>query len=167
MSTETRLIVIANEGGYLVIDSKVVDGFVEFSEMGLNGSVGKRGRLPETWWLENRATLLEANISLDNLPVRVVNALRFVTGLLASKCMGSGYCCVKAQCQVSLQKHGVQKLCPELDWNGSRHVCKLMLLPGNEGEFYRKGLYAGEGCSSSLNSWRREPLKDRRSLPTL
>jgi hypothetical protein len=33
-----------------------------------------------------------------------------------------------------------------------------------DGEF---GLYAGEGCSSSLNSWRREPLKDRRKLQVI
>jgi len=36
-----------------------------------------------------------------------------------------------------------------------------MQLPGTLGETYRKELYAGEGCCANLNSWRREPLKDR------
>lgn len=84
-----------------------------------------------------------------------------------SACIGSGYCCVKVQCSISLAKHGQQKLCPELDWNGKRHVCKLMLLPGKAGARHRADLYEGAGCCSSLNSWRREPLKDRRKLEVL
>ncbi len=83
------------------------------------------------------------------------------------QCVGSGYCCVKAQCMVSLALHGRKDECPELDWNGQRHVCKLMLMPDPQGANVRRQLSAGAGCCSSLNSWRREPLRDRRRLPVI
>jgi len=34
-----------------------------------------------------------------------------------------------------------------------------MLLPGLEGEIYRRELAADEGCSSPLNSWRKDIRK--------
>jgi hypothetical protein len=36
-----------------------------------------------------------------------------------------------------------------------------MEMAGDLGEGYRKKLHAGAGCTSNLNSWRREPLKNR------
>lgn len=85
-------------------------------------------------------------------------------------CVGSGYCCVKAQCAVSVAMHGVQPLgCPELEYNETerRHQCALMLRPGKEGERYQLLLHARAGCCSPLNSWRREPPRDRRRLELL
>jgi hypothetical protein len=79
-------------------------------------------------------------------------------------CIGCGFCCVQAMCVAGRYLHPElddQVVCPELHWNGQRHVCLLMEQPGIAGERYRQGLYAGEGCCSNLNSWRREPLKNR------
>jgi hypothetical protein len=69
-------------------------------------------------------------------------------------CLGSGYCCLKAQCVASVRLHGVQERCPELQWDGTRYLCGLML--GEEGEYYRRDLYAGAGCSSPLSGWRQD-----------
>lgn len=79
------------------------------------------------------------------------------------KCMGCGYCCVTAQCAVSVRTHGTRpgKVCPELLWENGRHYCRLMRLPGKMGEAYRKELAANTGCCSSLNSWRKIPFEDR------
>jgi len=77
-------------------------------------------------------------------------------------CIGCGFCCTKAMCDAGRRIHGVNLLpCPSLEWNGDRHICKLMVIPGNLGERYRKELYAGEGCCANLNSWYCEPLVDR------
>lgn len=76
------------------------------------------------------------------------------------ECVGCGYCCIKSVCLVSASLHKGFRECPELKWNGFRHVCKLMELLGERGERYRKELYAGEGCCSGLNTWRRE-IKNR------
>lgn len=76
-------------------------------------------------------------------------------------CIGCGYCCWKSPCYVAVRLHGPVSKCPSLVWNGKRHICKLMEIPGTLGENYRKELHTGAGCSSNLNSWRREPLQDR------
>jgi len=163
-----RLIVVTTPGGYLAIDPKMMDGHLEFCELGAEGQIKRKGRLAKS--PEDVQEFLESLTFGDirsELSQQVERTLLQVEALLAAQCMGSGYCCVKAQCQTSLAMHGSQPLCPELDWNGTRHVCKLMLLPGAEGARYREAQYAGEGCSSSLNSWRREPLKDRRQLEVI
>ena len=81
-------------------------------------------------------------------------------------CIGCGYCCTKSTCMYGNHLHpGLHdKICPELLWDGTRHVCKPMLQPGKAGEDCRLALYAGEGCCSNLNSWRREPLQDRTKI---
>jgi hypothetical protein len=72
-------------------------------------------------------------------------------------CVGSGFCCLKAQCVDSVKVHGPQKRCPSLEWDGQRYQCGLMLLPDPEGEQYRKNLFAGEGCCMPLfNTWRQD-----------
>jgi len=161
-----RLIVIDNSQGYLAIDPKLMDGRFEFMDLGADGLVKRKGSLTKS--AQDAQEFLESltfgDLRNEGLPPQVERTLLQLEALLAAQCMGSGYCCVKAQCQTSLAIHGAQPLCPELGWNGTRHVCKLMLLPGAEGARYREAQYAGEGCSSSLNSWRREPLKDRRHL---
>jgi len=77
-----------------------------------------------------------------------------------SNCIGSGYCCHKSLCFDGLAKHGnIQGPCPSLVWDeeAQRHWCGLVL----DGEITGKSLYIGEGCCSSLNTWRVQPLKDR------
>jgi len=82
-------------------------------------------------------------------------------------CIGCGFCCWKSMCQAGHRLYPGAELCPALIWNGKRHVCDLMQLPGNLGELYRKELYAREGCCSNLNSWRRMPLEDRTKVKRL
>lgn len=77
------------------------------------------------------------------------------------ECIGCGWCCLRAPCMASVRLYPGSDTCPALKWNGQRHTCELMELPGMVGEAYRKELYAGEGCCGNMNSWRREPLKDR------
>ena len=78
-------------------------------------------------------------------------------------CVGCGHCCLTAQCAVSLRVHGQQDICPSLSWNEKekRHECELVFLPGILGEEFKKELYIGQGCCSSLNSWRKEPNRNR------
>jgi len=72
------------------------------------------------------------------------------------KCVGCGYCCIKAKCATSERLYPNAKTCPQLHWQRDRYVCGLMLLPGMEGETHRRELAADEGCSSGLNSWRKD-----------
>ena len=83
-----------------------------------------------------------------------------IEDLKPSPCVGCGYCCQKAPCEVAVRIYGPVNKCPELKWNGSRYVCRLMTLDGNLGFKYRKEIYANEGCCSSLNSWRKD-VKER------
>ncbi len=85
---------------------------------------------------------------------------RMVEGGYIRLCVGSGHCCVQAQCMGSLQLHGKRAVCPELLWDGERHRCGLMA--GDAAEYWRERLYEGRGCPSSLNSWRKD-LRDRRN----
>jgi len=76
-------------------------------------------------------------------------------------CIGCGFCCTKAKCEAGQRLYPSADICPALKWNGYRHVCDLMMIPGKLGNQYKKELHAGEGCCSNLNSWRNEPLVDR------
>lgn len=98
------------------------------------------------------------------------------------QCVGCGYCCWKVLCYLAIQKHGRGKTpnavlaggrmdgylpgpCPELVWDekAGRHWCRIVLEEGPPLEgTAKKDLSIGEGCCSSLNSWRREPIQDRR-----
>lgn len=67
------------------------------------------------------------------------------------------YCCLTSWCIPALQLHlrfEEGDDCPELYWNGEKYRCKLAELPGKKGEEYRKLLDIGEGCCSTLNTWR-------------
>jgi hypothetical protein len=100
-------------------------------------------------------------------PIFTEDGLAEVDGVKSSPCVGSGYCCMKSQCQLSTERHGyVKGACPELKWNGERHLCGLML-DDKGGDYAKFWLSEGAGCCSPLNSWRREPLRDRRRLPVL
>ena len=79
------------------------------------------------------------------------------------KCVGCGYCCIKAKCVAGNRLYPGNKICLQLSWSSedNRHYCGLMLIGGLVGDAYRKELYAGTGCSSTLfNSWR-EDIKNR------
>jgi len=83
-----------------------------------------------------------------------------------SNCIGSGYCCHKNLCFDGVAKHGnMRGPCPSLVWDeeAQRHWCGLVL----DGEITGKSLYIGEGCCQSWNTWRLQPLKDRRVEGTL
>lgn len=85
------------------------------------------------------------------------------------KCIGCGYCCVKAPCVASVRLYKESRPCPALVWDEDtkRHWCELGLLPGVLGEEYRKELYMNQGCCMNLNSWRKDPLQDRtKTLPS-
>jgi len=77
------------------------------------------------------------------------------------ECIGCGFCCLKTKCMAGQRLYPSADKCPALRWNGERHTCELMELPGAVGEAYRAELYAGEGCCANLNSWYYEPLRDR------
>lgn len=84
-------------------------------------------------------------------------------GVQIKKCVGCGYCCIKSKCVAAGRLYPSSKICPQLIWSSenNRHYCGLMLIGGLVGSAYKKELYAGTGCSSSLfNSWR-EDVKNR------
>lgn len=77
------------------------------------------------------------------------------------KCVGCGFCCMKAKCYASARLYPSADSCPALIWSESdtRYICNLMTIPGKVGEGYREELYAGAGCGSSLNTWRLDVKK--------
>lgn len=85
-----------------------------------------------------------------------------IDGVPVRACVGCGFCCVQAMCDAARRLYpAATRACPELKWTGERHVCGLMTAPDPIGRRYRQELYAGAGCCSGLNSWRRQPLVDR------
>jgi hypothetical protein len=81
------------------------------------------------------------------------------------ECVGCGYCCAKTPCDASRRLYPGADHCPQLLWmeEDKRYKCSLMMIAGLVGEGYRKELYAGEGCCSGLNSWRKD-VKQRDRL---
>jgi hypothetical protein len=81
-------------------------------------------------------------------------------------CVGCGFCCTTGPCFLAVIFHPIKSLeligssknwsCPELQWNGTRHLCKVWRIYNLLGE--DKGL-----CLTSFksNNWRFKPLKDR------
>lgn len=74
------------------------------------------------------------------------------------KCVGCGYCCLKAPCPVSIEVYGVAERCRALWWNGTMYRCGLARL-------YEEELAIGAGCSSSLNSYRQNVREIDESKP--
>jgi len=72
------------------------------------------------------------------------------------RCVGCGYCCMKTPCDASRRLYPGATICPQLFWVMDRYECGLMKIAGLVGEGYREELAAGEGCCSSLNSWRQD-----------
>ena len=72
------------------------------------------------------------------------------------KCVGCGYCCLKIMCIVGVLIHGrLEERCPFLKWSKKRvrYICKLVPTMSKEG---LESLNIGAGCTSNLNSWRKE-----------
>ncbi len=81
----------------------------------------------------------------------------FTEPRIPKPCVGCGYCCLKKTCTFGAARHpgSEEGRCPELYWNGSRYLCRVMDLP-RTGDYYRMELRAGAGCVTSLNPWRVE-----------
>jgi hypothetical protein len=85
-------------------------------------------------------------------------------------CVGCGYCCIRQTCTFGIQRHpdAVGRICPELEWNGKRYLCRAMKAPGTMTTFYRELLQAGLGCRSYLNPWRKEvKVRTKADLPKI
>jgi len=67
-------------------------------------------------------------------------------------CVGCGYCCLKAPCIYAQQRFPGVTRCPDLFWDGDRYRCWIGMRFAEVG----KELAIGEGCCSSMNSWRKE-----------
>jgi len=75
-------------------------------------------------------------------------------------CVGCGYCCKKTICYVGLRLYGLNlDHCPGLIWSeeDQRHYCK----PAMYSKKIKHELSIGAGCCSSLNTWRKPPIKRR------
>ena len=85
----------------------------------------------------------------------------FIDGIKVKPCIGCGFCCIKAKCAAGQRLYRSSDICNALIWSKekNRYYCDLMQLPGNLGFTYKKELFAGEGCCSSLNSWRQNVIK--------
>lgn len=69
------------------------------------------------------------------------------------ECVGCGYCCIRVMCDVGMREHdGWEERCPYLIWKDDKYRCELVL---NKIIRWRE-IAAGQGCSSSLNSWRQD-----------
>lgn len=82
-------------------------------------------------------------------------------------CIGCGYCCVKAPCYLGTPAVDAAEShwqgCPELVFDNGRHWCGVVLRAEREkARQLKQTLAIGEGCCSALNSWRWEPVRDRR-----
>lgn len=79
------------------------------------------------------------------------------------KCVGCGYCCIQNPCSFckSMYPDTVARgeICPLLEWNGERYMCKLITTPGKQGDYYRMMLLVGKGCRAYLNPWRKDVRK--------
>lgn len=77
------------------------------------------------------------------------------------KCVGCGYCCTETVCTIGTRIYGAMKSCPALEWDQlqHRHVCKLVLLPGDLNLRYRSQIDLDTGCSIA-SPWK-EDIRDR------
>ena len=82
-----------------------------------------------------------------------------------SDCVGSGYCCMTTPCGVAQQVYPEQARmggrCPALRWDekAGRYFCR----EAEKSDTVARVLFVGAGCSSGLNTWRRD-VKDRPTI---
>jgi len=94
----------------------------------------------------------------DTIPVPSPRPL--LDELKPAPCIGCGYCCIKRQCRLSQQIYGeVDAGCPALVWRRKRYLCRLASVRGPAGKEICFDLSIGEGCCSTLNSWRQDVRK--------
>lgn len=70
-------------------------------------------------------------------------------------CVGCGFCCKKAMCALGVEEYGeVVEECPYLYWHeeDKRYYCRIY-------DYDRWKVIFGFGCSSSLNTWRKDVKK--------
>jgi hypothetical protein len=71
-----------------------------------------------------------------------------------SPCVGSGHCCLTAQCALGAIRYGRHPVCPGLFEEGDRYRCRLVI----EDAAVARDLAVGAGCSSTLFNVRREKI---------
>ena len=71
-------------------------------------------------------------------------------------CVGCGFCCKKAPCDVARRVFGPVTQCPALEYDGKRYWCGVVRKRPDGG--YKEELYIGDGCCCGLNS-------DRQNIP--
>jgi hypothetical protein len=72
-----------------------------------------------------------------------------------TSCVGCGYCCIKAMCAEGIRYYGRHySRCPSLVWDekANRYWCQL----ARDGKI---NVLTGYGCTSNLNTWRRDVKK--------
>ncbi len=76
------------------------------------------------------------------------------------ECVGCGYCCIQKPCSFCKIMYPEDvaggTICPLLEWNGEKYTCRLVMMPGYDGNFYRYALGVGRGCRNYLNPWRKD-----------
>jgi len=85
-------------------------------------------------------------------------------------CVGCGHCCMTGPCHLFLERHPIDALsdgwkgCPELVFKHGRHWCGIVIGCVDVKEMFLMmvELGVGFGCCSTFNTWRREPIVDRR-----
>jgi hypothetical protein len=81
--------------------------------------------------------------------------------MIVSPCVGCGFCCIQTPCWVAYRVYGeeIGRTCPALVFSNeqSRYLCHLIIDDPNIGI----ELYAGEGCCSDMNGWRKDVIPRR------
>jgi len=73
-------------------------------------------------------------------------------------CKGCGYCCHKAMCAPGVMLVGkMERHCPGLYWDSSENKYRCAYAKNNN--TFAAAIWAGEGCCSPLNSWRKDVRK--------
>jgi len=74
-------------------------------------------------------------------------------------------CAIFTEAMKKATQDGWPSGCPELAFEEGRHWCGVLksMKTAKSRNLVKGVLSIGEGCCSGLNSWRREPIKDRRS----
>ncbi len=70
------------------------------------------------------------------------------------KCVGCGFCCIMEPCRIAQEIFGEIDECPVLEFNGSRHICKLV-----EESPSLVCHMIDTGCGVSWNRWRKDVKK--------
>jgi hypothetical protein len=100
----------------------------------------------------------EAGNMLEN-PVNQEDINNF-NKLAIKRCIGCGYCCRKAVCDIGQYVYGIMpgEICPGLLWNEKEQRYRCSLVIENYPNIY-KILSINEGCCSNMNTWRRKVKK--------